>query len=323
MALSYEFSIGSVRTKEKNLFTNGDIEHMLACESEGGLCRYLSDKGYGDGSDIEEILKSHSQSVWDYIRRTAPDFAVFTPFLYLNDVHNIKAVLKGTLSGRGYAHLITEPSVFSADTLTTAVENRKFSLLGEDLSAPADKAYEVLAHTGDARLSDAILDKAFMELIIKTAEKSGSEFMVQYFKTTVFYNNVKIAIRGAKADCDRDFFENAICGVQDFPRTKVIDASVKGVEPLLDVLSKISAYGCSKAAEEYKHSPSAFERFADNTLMSLTKEKCKVSGDGADPITGYLIANETEKKVIHIIASGIRTKTDYQTIKERLREVYG
>lgn len=94
MALSYEFSIGSVRTKEKNLFTNGDIEHMLACESEGELCRYLSDKGYGDGGDIEEILKSHSQSVWDYIRRTAPDFAVFTPFLYLNDVHNIKAVLR-------------------------------------------------------------------------------------------------------------------------------------------------------------------------------------------------------------------------------------
>ena len=41
------------------------------------------------------------------------------------------------------------------------------------------------------------------------------------------------------------------------------------------------------------------------------------------PITGYLIASKTEKKVIHIIASGIRTKTNYETVKERLREVYG
>ena len=32
MALSYEFSIGSVRAKEKNLFTNSDIEHILSCE---------------------------------------------------------------------------------------------------------------------------------------------------------------------------------------------------------------------------------------------------------------------------------------------------
>ena len=47
MALSYEFSIGSVRAKEKNLFTNSDIEHMLGCENVNELCRYLSDKGYG------------------------------------------------------------------------------------------------------------------------------------------------------------------------------------------------------------------------------------------------------------------------------------
>lgn len=41
MALSYEFSIGSVRAKEKNLFTNSDIEHMLGCENVNELCRYL------------------------------------------------------------------------------------------------------------------------------------------------------------------------------------------------------------------------------------------------------------------------------------------
>lgn len=41
--------------------------------------------------------------------------------------------------------------------------------------------------------------------------------MSEYFKATVFYNNVKTAIRGAKADCDRDFLEIAICDVQDFP----------------------------------------------------------------------------------------------------------
>lgn len=62
--------------------------------------------------------------------------------------------------------------------------------------------------------------------------------MSEYFKATVFYNNVKTAIRGAKADCDRDFLEIAICDVQDFPRSRVIEASVKGLEPTLDVLSK-------------------------------------------------------------------------------------
>ena len=72
MALSYEFSIGSVRAKEKNLFTNSDIEHMLGCENVNELCRYLSDKGYGEGDDIEEILKSHSENVWEYLKEPRP-----------------------------------------------------------------------------------------------------------------------------------------------------------------------------------------------------------------------------------------------------------
>ena len=52
--------------------------------------------------------------------------------------------------------------------------------------------------------------------------------MSEYFKATVFYNNVKTAIRGAKADCDKDFLEIAICDVQDFPRSKVIRGKRKG-----------------------------------------------------------------------------------------------
>ena len=105
MALSYEFSIGSVRAKEKNLFTNSDIEHMLGCENVNELCRYLSDKGYGEGDDIEDILKSHSENVWEYLKRTTPDFAIFKPFFYLNDLHNLKAVLKGTLSNLSLIHI--------------------------------------------------------------------------------------------------------------------------------------------------------------------------------------------------------------------------
>ena len=38
---------------------------------------------------------------------------------------------------------------------------------------------------------------------------------------------------------------------------------------------------------------------------------------------GYYLGSETEKKVIHIIESGIRTQSGADTIRERLREIYG
>ena len=38
---------------------------------------------------------------------------------------------------------------------------------------------------------------------------------------------------------------------------------------------------------------------------------------------GYYLGSETEKKVIHIIESGIRTRSGADSIRERLREIYG
>ena len=55
----------------------------------------------------------------------------------------------------------------------------------------------------------------------------------------------------------------------------------------------------------------------------MAKESCKRSSEGAEPLIGYYLGSEAEKKVIHIISSGIRTNTDKETIRERLREIYG
>lgn len=323
MALSYEFSVGSVRAREKSLFMATDIEQMLACKNTDELCRFLIDKGYGEGENVDEIIDSHFKQLWAYLESTAPDFEIFNPFIILNDVHNLKVVLKGIMADREYSDLLIKPCTIDAETLKKAVENRKFSLLPAWLEKPADEAYEILAHTGDARMSDAITDSAVMKEILEIAEKSKSEFMIKYFNTLVFYNNLKIALRASKTGTGRDYLLKALCDVADFRKNDVINASLKSYESLTDELSKYSEYDCKNAIEEYKNSPSAFERFVDNKLIKTAKDSCKRTSEGADPLIGYYLGNEAEKKVIHIIASGIRTSTDTDSIRERLREIYG
>lgn len=323
MALSYEFSIGSVRAKENSLFTNADIEQMLACKGENELIRFFNEKGYGTGSSIDEVINNHTKEMWKYIRSITPDFEIFNPFFYQNDVHNLKATLKGIMAQRDYEPLLLEPCTINKDTLKNAVENRKFQILPEWLSQAADKAYEILAHTSDARLSDAIIDKAVMQKMIDEGKASNSEFLEKYFNTVVFYNNIKIAIRASRTGASKDYLLQALCEVDDFRLSAVVSAAIKGYDTLLDTLSKFSEYECSKAIAEYKISPSAFERFVDNKLITLTKESCKRASTGFEPLMGYYIGCEAEKKVIHIISSGLRTQTPVDIIRERLREVYG
>lgn len=323
MALSYEYSIGSVRSKEKSLFNSADIEQLLACSDIPKLCAFLTDRGYGEGQTVDDIIDSHTDGVWAYLKSVAPDFDIFRIFFIQNDVHNFKVVLKGTLSGRSWEELILRPCTVEPDTLREAVENRKPALLPEWLGEAADKAYETLAHTGDARLSDAIVDKAVMKQTLALASGLRSEFIKKYFNNLIFYNDIKIAIRASRTRSGKDYLVKALCAVDGLDRRPLIDHTLKGYDKLIEELAKMRLYDCDKAIEQFKVSPSAFEKFVDDRLIVMARESCKRASEGMEPLLGYYLGAEAEKKVIHIIASGIRTGSDREIIRERLREIYG
>ena len=323
MAVSYEFSIGSVRAKETALFKPADIEQLLVCKDEGELCATLADKGYTDAAGTDEMLEKHTDEMWAYLRGVAPDMSIFDPFILQNDAHNFKVVLKGTMANREYRSLMIEPCVTAHEELIDAVERRQMYRLPEWMQKPCDRAYELLAHTGDARMADAVLDKAVMREMLRLSRGYNSAFLKKYFETLVFYSNIKTALRAARTGTDRDYMHNALCDVEGFRRKEIAAAAVKGFDALLGLLSKCSEYDCKTAVERFKESPSAFERFTDDMLITLARECCKRTSEGAEPLLGYYLGVEAEKKVIHIIAGGIRTNTEPDIIRERLREIYG
>lgn len=323
MALSYEYSIGSVRAREKSLLTAVDLEQLLACKSEGELCALLGDKGYGDGKSVDEIIDNHTQAMWRYLKDVAPDFALFNVFLIQNDNHNLKVVIKGSLSARKYRHLLVMPATLDAEDMVKAVESRGFALLPEWIAKNADKAYETLAHTGDARLSDAYLDRATTEEMLRLSKQWRSAFLADYIHTFVFYNNVKTAIRSARANANCHYVKRALFETDGFDKPAVLAAALKGEDSVLELLGKCQSYGCAQAIEAYRQSPSAFERFVDDRLTRMAKDACKHTSEGAEPLLGYYLGCEAEKKAVHIIASGIRTGTDADAVRERLREIYG
>ena len=163
MALSYEFSIGSVRARENAMLSSQDIDRMLGCKSEAELAAYLSDKGYGEGKTLDEIISSHEGAVWEYLRTTAPDFELFSPFIIQNDIHNLKVVLKGTMADREYEHLLVKPCQIEFKTMIEAVEKRRFTLLPEWLSKPADEAYEIIAQIRRNRMIQELLTRSVIQ----------------------------------------------------------------------------------------------------------------------------------------------------------------
>ncbi len=323
MSLSYEYSIGSVRVKESFLFSSADRETLLACKNTAELIAFLRDKNYGDGNTVDEIIESNTKNMWSYIKSVAPDFSLFEPFALMNDAHNLKTVLKGIMAERDYSGLLMTPCTLSEEYLKSAVEDIRLDRLPQWLADAAKGAYKILAETKDARLSDAMIDNALMKELLSQAKKTDSIFIREYIECLVFYSNIKTAIRAAKTNAASHYLDVALCDMKGFDKCAMKAAALRGVDEVLNVAEKISAYHCSEAIEKYRQSPSEFEKYVDNLYIRLALELCRHRDEGPEPLLGYYIGCEYEHKMIYIIAGGIITGTPSDKLRERLRENYG
>lgn len=324
MPNSYEYSFGSVRAREKYLFSHGDIEAMLSLGSVEALRDFLRDKGYGEGDTVDEIIRSSREQTIAYLSSIVPDMTVFDVFVYPNDAHNIKSVIKGLLSNSDYRGLFMSPCTVDPKVIETAVKENNYSLLPEGFSAVSEKAYTTLAHTTDARKADAFIDTACMKMQLEKAKETKIGFLIEYVKTEIFYRNVKVALRACMTSSPKEYYEDALFdGIEEFDKQKVISASLDSLDSLREYLSKIRAFGCDRAMEKFEVSPAEFEKFTDNLLIKLARDNCKKCGSGPEAALGFYIARLSEEKAIHIIAVGIGEGADNNLTRERLREIYG
>ena len=321
---SWGFSVGAVKAKEIGLFTKQDIEQLISFKSINKLNGYLHDKGYGytdTETDTEQLLTNETEKLWQYVFKIVPDISVFTPILLNNDFHNLKVAVKGIISGRKYDHLFLHPSVTEALTIEKAVKDKDYSLLPDYMVDTAHEAAEILLRTADAQLSDGIIDKGLMEAELNTAEKSSSHIIKEYFLIKVFYENIKIALRGAKASKPISFYDYSLCTNKHLETDDLKKSALSGVDRVLEYMRTKNVFGSAELADIFEESPTAFEKAVDNKMMSVIK-RAKSLTFGPDVVVGYTLGKLAEIKAVRMIASGIRTESDENTIRERLRELY-
>ena len=324
-SVSYAFAVGNVRAKESALLKKQDIEQLLALNSRGEAASFLKDKGYGYAetpTEADALLAAEEQKLWEYVASVAPDFSVFSAFIVSNDYHNMKAVFKGMAVDREYDSLILRPSLIPVSVIEKSASEQEFSLLPEFCRQAAKEAYEALIKTGDSQLCDAILDASCMENKLKMSESVKIGMLCDLIKISVFYDNIKAAIRCARSGKSADFCDLCLVDTPVFTKKQLTFSALKGTENLLELLSSASVYRGAEAAEAYKASPGQFEKFVDNLLMSVAV-KAKYVAVGPEPLIAYLQAKLAEIKAARIVVNGISTGEESSKTREMLRELYG
>ena len=315
----YPFAVAAVRSMENNLITRDKLMQMADAPTAEDALRVLTESGYGELApgqihDFETLLSNHLENVYKSLMGLIPEEKLIDVFLYKNDYHNIKVLIKQELSGTdGDAYLVNGGTI-PVEKLKEAFAERKFTDFQEIDGKAVDEAMEAYAKTKDARYIDLILDKACFETMHSFAKKTKNDYIIGYIERLADVTNIKTFVRVKRLGKSFKLFEEAFVptGSLDMDAFRRADES--------DNPEGALGFG-EICADCMKVSFTEFEKNCDDYLMSYVKD-AKYKALTPEPIVGYILAKETEVKCVRIIMTCKLNNIDSETIKERVREAY-
>ena len=318
----YPFAVAVVRSKETNLISKDRLMQMADAPTAEEALRVITESGYGqlpvsEIHDFEKLLSSHLTDVYRSLSGLIPDEKIIDVFLYKNDYHNIKVLIKQEVSGIDGSNYLLDGGTVPLDELKEAFVERKFSALPEIDGRLIDEAMEVYAKTKNARYIDFILDKACFETMTRAADNTKNDYVIGYVQKLADITNIKTFVRVKRSGRELKTFEDAY--VPGGSIGKDIFCSAFESDDPASVLSgmgyKEVCDGCMSAGF------TEFEKACDDYLMSYVKD-AKYKALTVEPIVGYILGKETEVKCVRIIMTCKLNNISSDIIKERVREAY-
>lgn len=319
--LEYTYAVARIRALENSLLTQAAVDQLMACQNEQQCLQFLSEKGWGEGMDLQDVegmLQREEEKAWEVIADVAPDRSVFDVLSYPKLFHNLKAAVKAACTDAGQINVFYSNCRIPGEEMLKIVENKEFYRLPDNMARAAAEAYDTLLHTGDGQLCDIIVDRAALDAIYEAGRSAGDEIIRNYAESTVAIADIKIAVRCQKTGKSTDFMRRAMAPCDTLSVDLLIRAAAQGTDAIRDYLLGTAYAGGAEALAE---SASAFERWCDNRMMETMKPQ-KYNSFSAGPLVAYVLARENEIKTVRIILTGKQNDFPEEAIRERIREMY-
>lgn len=316
----YAYTTAYIRALENRLLTKSDIEALVLAEDFSSAVQSLRDRGYFEGvispSNLDEVLLKKLKECRDEIIWASPKDNILNIFLYKNDFHNLKAVLKAVSSKQTeFERFLLSPSTVDYNLFVEAAAEMDFSVLPEDMRPAAEEAFNLLNRAGDSSLAEAVVDKACMDKMMAEAKQTKVEFLIGLIKLENTMADIKIAQRCAKTGKDKSFLDKSLSEESNIERNVLISAAVAG--NVLEVLEEKGFYDAAKALEM---GFSEFEKYADNAVYDYVKTAAQITF-GIEPVIAYLYRKQTEIGTLRVVLNAKYNGISQDEIRSRLREV--
>ncbi len=318
----YPYAVARIRVLEKNLLTKQTMNQMADDRAVSGCLRTLADAGYEgalevDSHDFERVLSAEMEKTYAVIRELVPEEKFIDVFLYKNDYHNLKVLMKQEVSGVNGEKYLVDGGTVPLEILRKALLDRNYSGLPKIMGDAIVEAFDSFSKTQNGQMIDIILDKAAFRQMKETADASKNEYVIKYVAKICDLTNLKSFLRIRNMNKDFTAFSTVFVEGGEVPLSAFFGAF--GVDNPW-VHFKATAYG-EVCENGMNRGFTVFEKLCDDHIMDYIKS-AKYMALTLEPLIAYLYAKESEIKTVRIILTSKLNGIDSRVIKERVREAY-
>ncbi|AWH78594.1 V-type ATP synthase subunit C [Clostridioides difficile] len=319
---TYPYAVARIRVLEKQLLNRQMFIQMAEAKSPEDSLRIIAEAGYADTSNnnihnFENILTQELSKTYEILKSLAPEEKFVDVFLYKNDYHNLKVLIKEEISGVDGEKYLIDGGTIPLIKLRESLANRSFSDLPKIMSSAILEAFDVYSKTQNGQMVDIVLDKATFTSMKETAKESQNKFVIDYVMKVCDLTNLKSFIRVKNMKKDFDMFMNVFVSGGSLDKEKFLEAFSSDT-PASCFKSTSYSDVCKNGMDS---GFTVFEKLCDDYLMEYVRG-AKFKPLTLEPLIAYLYAKESEIKTIRIILTSKLNNIDADTIKERLRDAY-
>lgn len=329
--MNFTQAVARLRVLEKRLLNKLKIERMIDSTSPEDVLKILQETEYANlmvnvkrPEDYNILLKEELNRVYSLMYKVSPDPVIVDIMSLKYDYHNIKVLLKARALDKDFSSMLIPVGTVDIEKLKSYITNLEYKELKPvmmEAILEAEKAYHELK---DPQKIDIILDKYLYIDMLARAKETEVDFMIDNIKMNIDFSNIKSIIRLKKQEKDVKFLKEVILDGGDISKNILVRSFEEPIENLATKFSTLKFGEVIKLGlEEYLKTGklSVLEKFSEDYIMKNLKV-AKYITFGPEPVFAYIIAKETEIKVIRIIMVGKLNNVDTAVIRERVREVY-
>ncbi|MBW9155164.1 V-type ATP synthase subunit C [Clostridium tagluense] len=329
--MNFTQAVARLRVLETRLLSNVKVERMIDSTSAEDVIKILQETEYASlmvnvkrPEDYNILLKEELNRVYSLMYSVSPDPLIVDIMSLKYDYHNIKVMLKGKALNKDFSHMLIPVGTVDIEKLKlymTAEDYRELNPKMREAIIQTEKVYNELK---DPQKIDIIIDKYMYIDMLERAKETKIDFIIHYVVTSINFCNIKSIIRLKRQEKNVEFLKEVMLTGGDIANDILLRAFDDTIENMAVKFSSLK-YGdvIKLGLEEYIKTGklSALEKLSENYIMKTLKV-AKYITFGPEPVFAYILAKETEIKIIRIIMVGKLNNVDTLVIRERVREVY-